>query len=60
VAPLPYHGMPRYPYSPADAPARLACRDALQARYDTRVVARPLPPLELAARDHPAAPAADR
>jgi tetratricopeptide (TPR) repeat protein len=51
VEPLPYHGMPRYPYSPAEADARLSRRDAVQERYDTRVVARPLPSLELVARD---------
>jgi tetratricopeptide (TPR) repeat protein len=61
VEPLPFHGMPRYPYSPAEAPARLSRRAAAQARYDTRVVARPLPSLELAARDRIApAPAGGR
>jgi hypothetical protein len=61
VEPLPFHGMPRYPYSPAEAPARLSRRDAAQARYDTRVVARPLPSLELAAGDRIApAPAGGR
>jgi lipoprotein NlpI len=49
VLPLPWRGMTRYPYPPEDRPARLRRRDAIQARYNTRVVARPLPPLELAA-----------
>jgi lipoprotein NlpI len=49
VLPLPYHGMSRYPYPDSERPQKLSRRDALQARYNTRVVARPLVPLELAA-----------
>jgi hypothetical protein len=49
VLPLPYHGMASYPYPESERPRRLSRQDALQARYDTRVVARPLVPLELAA-----------
>ncbi len=49
VLPLPYHGMTSYPDSPSGRPRPLNRRDELQARYNTRVVARPLIPLELAA-----------
>jgi len=45
VAPLPYHGMEEYPGDPAARPRRLSRRDAAQAGFDTRVVARPLAPL---------------
>jgi hypothetical protein len=50
VLPLPYQGMASYPYPDAERPRGLARRDEVQARYNTRVVARPLVPLELAAR----------
>jgi hypothetical protein len=50
VLPLPYHGMESYPYAAGERPRHLARQDALQAQYNTRVVARPLVPLELAAR----------
>ena len=46
--PLPFHGMQAYPYSPADGSAALRRNAALQERYNTRLVARPLWPLELA------------
>jgi hypothetical protein len=49
VLPLPYHGMARYPYDPSERPRRLERQAARQAAYNTRVVARPLVPLELAA-----------
>jgi tetratricopeptide (TPR) repeat protein len=49
VLPLPYHGMARYPYPDSERPRALARRDELQAKHNTRVVARPLVPLELAA-----------
>jgi lipoprotein NlpI len=50
VLPLPYHGMTSYPYTASARPPALALRDERQARHNTRVVARPLVPLELAAR----------
>ena len=50
VWPLPYHGMSSYPYPISERPDRLARQDELQAKYNTRVVARPLVSLELAAR----------
>jgi Tfp pilus assembly protein PilF len=51
--PLPYHGMTQYPYPPSSAPARSAAYRDYVERYNTRIVKKPLPPLELSA---PAAP----
>jgi Flp pilus assembly protein TadD len=48
VSPLPYHGMPEYPYPASEAPEALARQARRQERYDTRVVSRPLAPLDLA------------
>jgi tetratricopeptide (TPR) repeat protein len=45
--PLPFHGMPSYPYPPGAASETLRRNAATQARYNTRVVARPFWPLEL-------------
>jgi hypothetical protein len=51
--PLPYHGMTQYPYPPSSAPARSAeYRDYVE-RYNTRIVKKPLPPLELSAPEAP-------
>jgi hypothetical protein len=47
AGPLPFHGMKSYPYPAEEAPERLRRNAELQARYDTRVVSRPLWPLEL-------------
>jgi hypothetical protein len=55
VAPLPFHGMTRYPYAaPETYPSTSAHRDYL-ARYHTRVVPRMLPSLDahLAAQTAP-------
>jgi hypothetical protein len=49
VGPLPYHGMRDYPEGASERPARLRAQDERQTQYDTRVVARPLTPMELAA-----------
>jgi len=52
VEPLPYHGMKQYPYHPSAAPASMntaAYRDYV-ARYNTRIVKKSVPPLELLAR----------
>ena len=49
VLPLPYHGMKEYPFRVEDVPAAVRDRQARKAdAYDTRLVGRPLPPLELA------------
>jgi hypothetical protein len=48
VSPLPYHGMREYPYPASEAPEALARQARRQERYDTRVVSRPLAPLDLA------------
>jgi hypothetical protein len=47
VLPLPYEGMKAYPYAEADAPpaAREAAREA--AAWNTRLVVRPIVPIEL-------------
>ena len=47
VLPLPYEGMRAYPYAEADAPpaAREAAREA--ERWNTRLVVRPIVPIEL-------------
>ena len=50
VAPLPFHGMKRYPYAaPESYPADEAHLNYVE-RYNTRVVASPLPPLAAAGR----------
>jgi tetratricopeptide (TPR) repeat protein len=49
VLPLPYHGMKEYPFRADQAPAAVRERQARKAEaFDTRLVARPLPPPELA------------
>jgi Tfp pilus assembly protein PilF len=49
AAPLPFHTMSRYPYRPPEAyPMTPARRDYIK-RYNTRVVGRPLPAIELGA-----------
>ncbi len=45
--PLPFHGMTSYPYPPEAASPALRRNAAVQARYNTRVVARGFWPLEL-------------
>ena len=47
--PLPFHGMKEYPYEPSAAPTRTARYQEYLERYNTRVVKRTLPPLELVA-----------
>jgi Tfp pilus assembly protein PilF len=51
VEPMPYHGMAQYPYPAAATPSKLmspSYRDYV-SRYNTRVVPRSVPPLELIA-----------
>ena len=45
VAPLPFHGMKRYPYSPPESYPRDEAHLSYLERYNTRVVASPLPSL---------------
>jgi len=52
AGPLPFHGMRSYPYPPEEASERLRRNAVVQAGYDTRVVWRTLPPLELHAGTH--------
>jgi tetratricopeptide (TPR) repeat protein len=47
--PLPFHAMKEYPYARSAAPARTARYQEYLDRYNTRVVKRTLPPLELSA-----------
>ena len=49
LEPLPFHGMTRYPYGPDESYPLTPERRAVIERYNTRVVAFPLPPLELRA-----------
>ena len=49
VLPLPFHGLTHYPYDPSEAPERLRKQAERAEAFNTRVVARPLLPIELAA-----------
>jgi tetratricopeptide (TPR) repeat protein len=51
VEPLPFHAMSRYPYQPPEAYPLTPERRAYLEEYNTRVVARPLPPLEMASTE---------
>jgi Flp pilus assembly protein TadD len=51
VLPLPFHGMTGYPYAPSQTPERLRRVAEKAEAYNTRVVVRPLPPIELRAAD---------
>jgi hypothetical protein len=48
--PVPFHAMTRYPFLPSERPPLTAEQAADLDRYHTRIVARPLPPIELAGR----------
>ena len=47
LEPLPFHGMARYPYAASEAPARTGAYRAYLDRFNTRVVARPIPSIDL-------------
>ncbi|MEO5896016.1 MAG: FG-GAP-like repeat-containing protein [Vicinamibacterales bacterium] len=47
VEPLPFHGMSSYPYGPGESYPRTPAHLEYLARYNTRTVSRPLPPLEI-------------
>jgi hypothetical protein len=52
VEPLPYHGMTRYPYAAPDHFPDTPALRRYRARYNTRIVVRPLPSLDLMAGRH--------
>jgi tetratricopeptide (TPR) repeat protein len=51
VEPLPFHGMRSYPYAADQRYPRTAAHLDYRTRYNTRVVSRSVPPLEVSARD---------
>jgi hypothetical protein len=46
VAPLPFHGMKRYPYTAPEAYPMTEARRALFEKYNTRIVTREVPSIE--------------
>jgi len=58
AAPLPFRTMTRYPYAAPERYPDTPAHRAYQERWNTRVVGRPLPPLELAAGERGATHAA--
>jgi lipoprotein NlpI len=56
VAPLPFHGMQSYPYRETESYPLTAARRAIIERYNTRVVAAPVPQIESVFADKLAAP----
>ena len=52
LAPLPFARMTQYPYDAAGAPPLTAARQRYLDRYQTRIVPRSLPPLELVGMRH--------
>jgi tetratricopeptide (TPR) repeat protein len=51
LAPLPFHGMTRYPYAPPEAYPSGEAHRAYVERYNTRIVKRAVPPIELSIGD---------
>jgi hypothetical protein len=47
VEPLPFHGMRGYPYGPGERYPRTAAHLEYQTRYNSRIVSKSLPPLEI-------------
>jgi Tfp pilus assembly protein PilF len=50
LEPIPFHGMTHYPFAPSEHPPLTAAQQSDLERYHTRIVARPLPPIELSRR----------
>jgi hypothetical protein len=50
LAPLPFHGMKRYPYAPPESYPSGEAHQSYLEKYNTRVVASPLPKLVGAGR----------
>jgi hypothetical protein len=48
IAPLPFHGMSRYPYQAPETYPMTEARAALMERYNTRIVRAPIPILDVA------------
>jgi hypothetical protein len=53
LGPLPYHGMPAYPYAPPAAYPMTPARAAYLERYNTRVVRAPMARLDAAIAREP-------
>lgn len=51
VAPLPFHGMKKYPYTAPEAYPMTEARRALYEKYNTRIVTREVPAIETAYAD---------
>ena len=51
LAPLPFAAMKSYPYAPGSGPALTPARQRYLDEFLTRIVARPLPPIELSGED---------
>ena len=47
VEPLPFHGMSAYPYGPGERYPQTPAHLEYLPRYNTRIVSKPLPPLEI-------------
>ena len=47
VEPLPFQGMSAYPYAATERYPQTPAHLEYLARYNTRIVSRPLPPLEI-------------
>jgi hypothetical protein len=60
VEPLPFHAMTRYPYSWPEHYPDTPLLERYRSEYNTRVVAAPMPPLELSATREAGVPRAPR
>ena len=50
LEPIPFHGMKHYPFAPSEHPPLTAAQASDVERYHTRIIARPVPPIELTRR----------